>query len=137
MAEMMVCMEDRISPDIESTSKQPQRGDVIRVMADGWNWGAAERAAPFTIVVVPDAAPEDLAVFIFPEAPLEIGMEWWSLSNTLQFRGFKVDVDSYTGGVLRAGEGATVPFDEVMALKVKKDPLPDPKRVGGSDNVIG
>jgi hypothetical protein len=137
MAEMMVCMEDRVSVDIESTSKQPQRGDVVRVMPDGWNWGAAERAAPFSIVIVPDAVPEDLAVFIFPEAPPEPGMEWWALSNTLQFRGFKVDVDAYVGGVLRAGGTATVPLDEVMALKVQKPPIPDPKRIGGSDYVIG
>ncbi len=137
MAEMLLWMQDRQGADIEHTSKLSQRGDVIVVQPDGWGWSLAEQTDPFVVVVVPDATVTDLESFLSPEMP-QPGNEdaqWWDTTNTLQFRGFRVDVDSYTGGVLRSG--ANVPLDEVLALKVQKPPLPDPKVIGDSGKIIG
>jgi len=142
MAEMLIFMNDQTNADgIELTAKLPQRGDVVVVRPDGWPWGDMERNSPlFALVIVPDAVPADLATFLSPEvplAPLGDNETWASTTNTLQYRGFRVDVDAYTGGVLRAGEDATVPLAEINALKVQKPPIPDPKVIGDTGQVIG
>jgi hypothetical protein len=139
MAEMLIWMQDRVGADIYHTTKLAQRGDVIVVQPDGWGWTLAEQTDPFTVVVVPDAAVTDLESFLSPEMP-QPGNEdalWWETTNTLQFRGFKVDVDAYVppGGVLRSG--TSVPLDDVMALKVQKPPVDDPAVIGDSSKVIG
>jgi hypothetical protein len=137
MAEMLIWMQDRQGFDIYHTTKLAQRGDVIVVQPDGWGWSPAEQTDPFVVVVVPDAAVADLESFLSNEMPQpgNEDMQWWDTTNTLQFRGFKVDVDSYTGGVLRSS--ANVPLDEVMALKVQKPPVDDPAVIGQSSKVIG
>src|SRR5580765_5845317 len=135
MAEMLLWMQDRQGADIYHTTKLAQRGDVIVVQPDGWGWTLAEQTDPFTVVVVPDAAVTDLESFLSPEMP-QPGNEdalWWETTNTLQFRGFKVDVDAYvppSGGVLSSG--TTVPLDDVLALKVQKPPVDDPAVIGDS-----
>jgi hypothetical protein len=140
MAEMLIWMQDREGADIYHTTKLAQRGDVIVVQPDGWGWTLAEQTDPFTVVVVPDATVADLESFLSPEMP-QPGNEdalWWETTNTLQFRGFKVDVDAYVppaGGVLSSG--TSVPLDDVLALKVQKPPVQDPSVIGDSGRIIG
>lgn len=136
MAEMVIWLHDRDLGDVYKTAKVAQRGDVITVQPDGWNWAANEAADPFLLVSVPDAAVADLQEFLSNELPQPGNEtdEFIDLYNTLQFRGFKVDIDAYTGGVLRSG--ASVPLDDVLALKVQRPPIPDPKTIG-NDKVIG
>lgn len=140
MAEMLIWMQDRQGIDIEHTSKLSQRGDVVTVQPDGWGWTLAEQTDPFLVVVVPDATVTDLESFLSHEMP-QPGNEdanWADIANTLQFRGFKVDVDAYvppSGGVLSSG--TSVPLNDVLALKVQKPPIPDPKVIGDSGRIIG
>jgi hypothetical protein len=138
MADMLIFMENREGATINHTCKLAQRGDVVHVKPDGQGWGVQERAAPFTLVHVPDATVDDLMSFLSPEQALPGGEDqsWADLNNTRQFRGFKVDVDAYVPG-LRAGGTATVPLADVMALKVQKPPVPDPKVLGQSGKIIG
>jgi hypothetical protein len=137
MAEMLIWMQDRQGIDIYHTAKLSQRGDVVVVKPDGWVWGVDELADPFLLVVVPDATVADLESFLSHEMPQPGNEEdkWGDTTNTLQYRGFKVDVDSYTGGVLRSD--TDVPLAEVMALKVQKPPIPDPAVIGDSRRIIG
>jgi hypothetical protein len=140
MAELLIFMENRDAGSHERTSKFPQRGDMICAQEDGWAWGDMELGHPFFLVVMaPGSVPADYASLLSHEAPV-VGNEtafFGGMDNTLQYRGFFVDVDSYTGGVLRAAGTATVPKDEVLALKTQRPPLPDPKIVGQSERIIG
>ena len=136
---MLIFLYDREGIDVYHTAKLCQRGDVIAVREDGWPWGNAERNDPmFAVVSVPDAAPEDLVSFLSHEQPLPGNEEdeFGDLTNTLQFRGFKVDVDAYAGPLPR-GADVTMPLNDLLALKVQKDPIPDPAVLGGSDKIIG
>jgi len=147
MAEMLVFMEDQTSDEgIEKTAKLPQRGDVVVVREDGWSWGDMERNnILFALVIVPDATPEDLASLLAPEVPqgepLPEDVTWASTTNTLQYRGFRLDVDAYRpppgADPLAAGSDATMTLDAVMGLKVQKEPLPDPKIIGDAGRIIG
>jgi hypothetical protein len=140
MAEMVIFAYDREGDSIEKTAKLPQRGDVVAVREDGWKWGTMELNSPYFIhVIVPDAVAADLQVFLTPEQP-QTGMEDAlpvDISNTLQYRGYKVDVDAYSGGSMRAATSTTVPLADVLALKTQRPPIPDPKVIGQSERVIG
>jgi hypothetical protein len=139
MAEIAVFMHDREGKDINHTAKLAQRGDVLIATVDGHMWGIEELTNDmFRIVVVPDAVPEDFQSLLSHEFPLPGNEDaaYIDMTNTLQFRGFKLDVDSYTPGLTR-GAKTTVVLDDVMALKVQKAPLPDPKIIGKSEKVIG
>ena len=137
MAEILIWLQNCEGQDIYYSAKLPQRGDLITVHEDGWVWGTQELSDQFVRVIVPDAGVTDFDSLLAHEMPQPGNEhdEFMNFYNTLQFRGFKLDVDAYTGGVLRSG--TTVPYDEVMALKVQRPPLPDPKVIGKSDKVIG
>ena len=139
MAEICVFMHDREGATNNHTAKLAQRGDVIIAMGDGHLWGSEElNSDMFRVIVVPDAVPADFQSLLSHEFPLpgDEDAVYNDMTNTLQYRGFKLDVDAYVPGLTR-GAKTTVGLDEVMALKVQKPPIPDPKIIGKSEKIIG
>jgi hypothetical protein len=141
VAEILVYLYDREGADIYCTAKLCQRGDVLVAMEDGWQWGGMELADPmFQVIKVPDATVEDFQPLLSYELPLPGNEEdvFGSMTNTLQFRGFHIVV-----GGMRAMQTADPPptidssLDEVRALTVQKPPIPDPAKIGDSEQVIG
>jgi hypothetical protein len=142
MAEMVVFMTDREGIDIYHTAKLEQRGDVISVRDDGFDWGDMVVGFPaFSIVSVVDAVPADLRNLLSPEVPTEPlpnGESWISLNNTLQYRGFHLDPDVAIGrDILRAGARTVTTLAEVEAVTVQKPPIDNPAVIGDSQQVFG
>ena len=115
MAELLVMVEDRVSPDPHRNVKLPKRGDVVVACPDGWPWSPAERTAPFwTIVRCPGLPADATSGLLAPEPGDEI------VQRTLQGRAFGLDLDAL-------GERREVTPDELFgSLRRRKQPVADP-----------
>ena len=145
MAEMIVYLVDRVGSeagiDVYHNAKLSQRGDVIIVREDGWQWGELELTDPrYQVIKVPDATIADLQPLLsweMPQAGNELD-EPGDTANTLQYRGFHIVVGSMRG-MQTADPPPTIDstLDEVTSLTVQKPPIPDPAKIGDSGRVIG
>ena len=145
MAEMLLYMIDRTGIeagiDVYSNAKLSQRGDVVTVQEDGWQWGETELTDPrFQVVSVPDATVADLQPLLSYESPMPGDEEdlFHQLNNTLQYRGFHIVVDAVAA--LQQADPPPVVLSslaEVTAATQQKTPIPDPARIGTPPAVIG
>lgn len=132
MAEVLLRVVDVVFPgDPEATARASQRGDVIVVQADGWNWGRDERAAPFwRILKLPSLSVSEASVLLAPERKADP----LASSRTLRRKAFAFDVDSpqlpaplqaYLADATRAEPIFTfdVPAAQVQQFIVRKPPI--------------
>jgi hypothetical protein len=68
MAELLIRVADKTSPDADKNELLTKAGDVICVCPDGWPWSAAERSNPeWRIVRLPGIAPSTFTDLLEPE----------------------------------------------------------------------
>ncbi len=163
MCEILVYTIDKQGDDVYKNAKLEKRGDVITIQEDGWNWGDAELSDPsFLILKLPGVAIIDVASLISPELDTTGSKDpavtdWAQLTNTLQFRGFNLDLDSMqaaipaiaapvvsqpTKGVMTPVSVAPAPVDiadaaTLLSYKVQKPIVVNPAIIGTPTNVLG
>jgi hypothetical protein len=109
-----------------------KRGDVVTIQRDGWAWGRQELKNPhWRILSIPEMTVEQAQVFTSQEVATTLYE-----TAMLQSRGFHIDLDHTSLALFqRALADSTrstaiirLPFTlaQVLALKVRKDPLIDP-----------
>lgn len=99
MAELLIFTTDTIGDDVYKNTKLPKRGDVITVQEDGWRWGDEELKDPrFLVLKIPGAAVKEFMHLTSAEVATRPGTEAQTdpvqLINTLQMRGFHIDLDA-------------------------------------------
>jgi CxxC motif-containing protein len=90
MSELLVRVKDRTHKDFYIDCGLTKRGDVIAVCPDGWNWGTEEISNPDWRIIKTDLTEDEASVFLSPERDKDPTQP----SRTLQFRAFKIDLDS-------------------------------------------
>lgn len=162
MAELLIFTTNTIGDDVYKNAKLPKRGDVITVQEDGWNWGIEELSDPRFLVL---KVPKELAVTFKPltsmEVPTELGtdaqMDATQVTNTLQYRGFHIDLDALqltmpqiaalviskpVDGAVKLVSVAPAPVEipdaaTLLAFKVQKLPIADPAIIEAPLSIIG
>lgn len=134
MCEILIRVRDKVNTDPYLDAKCLKRGDVVEVVADGWNWRPGDLTEPFwRIVKLPQVSVSAAQTLLAPELDLDPQ----NPSPVLRRRAFKWDVDSGTWSTqvrnwinddTRATPFRTVNISEAqfLALKVAKTPLPNP-----------
>lgn len=124
MCELLIRTVDKAPLDTpEAYARMPQRGDVIAIRDDGWNWSDMERAKPFwTIIKIPGAPVDAMAAFLAREPGDSF------LNKYLRRRQFKFDLDGYAR--MSQAEKTSFSQTQALALKVSKGPVSDPTVIG-------
>lgn len=143
MAELYVRIVDKIHKDFYINCMASKRGDVISILPDGAQWGTEDlRHTDYRIIKFPGIKPDLLDGFLAEE--LETDLK--NPSKTLQFRGWKFDLDTvaldkqendiYLKDDKRQGDSITLNYslDQVLALQIKKQPIQDPHIFGDPGN---
>lgn len=142
MAELLVRVRDKVSPDPYLNVRLTKRGDVIVVMPDGHDWAADElRNRDWRIVKVPGLSMVE-AEAMTVEEPHDP-----ERSRMMLRRWFRLDVDSVdlpqrARQVIADDSRAAPTFDltlqQLRAAKLQKSPVADPAVIGPvRANVIG
>lgn len=140
MAQLLVRVTDKVSPDIYQNAKLTKRGDVIAVQADDWQWGTKELTEPFwRIVKHTGVSVSEAEAFLAPEPEVDPQ----NPSRTLQRRAFKLNIDAAvipamirdwlndnTRAVPVFDVTALIPLNAFRALKLAKPPIADPNVIG-------
>lgn len=163
MAELLVFTTDTVGDDVYKNAKLPKRGDVITIQKDGWPWADGELKEPrFLILKLPGVAVSDLSSLISHEvsaAPSNDpgALQWIHPTNTLQYRGFHLDLDSLqvaypnivapvvsqpVKGGMQPVSVAPAPVQipdaaSLLAYKTKRPAIADPAIIGAPTNVLG
>lgn len=148
MAEILVFTKDIIGDDVYKNAKLPKRGFVIDVEPDGWPWGKEELSnAKLRILKFPGVDPSLFQSFMMPEMPTQPNINWYDISNTLQMRQYKLDIDhpslsptirSLVADDTRSVQSSVADFDVTKALTLRKlnPPIPDPAVLGTPTNIL-
>lgn len=142
MAEILLRVKDQINEDIYKTARSTQRGDVISVQVDGWQWGTQEKIDPqYRILKLPNLSVIEGENFLGEELETDIR----NPSRTLQRRQFKIDLDNlpaemqpFLSDDLRSNDSfvSDLTYDVLHTLKLRKLPIIDPIIFGGSNNIF-
>lgn len=150
MAELLVFAADRIGDDVFKNAKLPKRGHVITIQVNNWPWGIEERTNPiFRIFKIPSVGVNTLSNLLSPEIGTVPGLDWTLLTNTLQERGFRLDmtllsipqsVRTYWQDDTRAAAFFTIGAAGVAAIQaaiVPVTPITNPAVIGRPAGRIG
>lgn len=143
MAELLVRVRDKTSPDIYKDVRLTKRGDVIVVMPDGWTWGSGELTNPdWRILKLPNVSVEEASAMLGGELPIDPQAP----SRTLQRRAFSFDLDNLPQSVAgfiaddtRKTPALTVNLTlaQFRGLKKRKEAKQDPAILSSEPKVIG
>lgn len=143
MAELLVRVRDKTSPDLYKDVRLTKRGDVIVVMPDGWTWGSGELTNPdWRIVKLPNVSLDEAEAMTAGELPADPKVP----SRTLQRRAFSFDLDNLPQSVAafiaddtRASPALTVNLTlaQFRGLKKRKEAKQDPAILSSEPKVIG
>lgn len=119
MAELLIRVVDKRSGSAEADRRLLQRGHVVVVVADGWQWGRGELSDPaWRILRVPGLQPDDLASLVAEEPATQA-----HVSQPPRLRAFSLQIDC---GPLAVLDAATAPvtlpmsLDDLLALRQPK-----------------
>lgn len=128
MAEFLVRIQDKSNlADAYLDAKCLKRGDIVTIQPDGWSWGLAEINNPeWRILKFPMISIKDSQPFMAPEFDTDPA----NPSYVLRRRGFAINIDNPIFKNLLEDNKADNIFwlsrEEVLSLKVGKDPFNDP-----------
>lgn len=158
MCELLVFTTNTVGDDVYRDAKLPKRGDVISIQEDGWQWGVDElHDSRFLVVKIPGTEISEVSALLSPEVDATMSKDPAFLNqslliNTLQYRGFNLNLDAMQLTVpivpiIKTIEGvqrlvAPMPVDMssasmLLAYKVKKAPITNPAIIGTPTNIIG
>lgn len=144
MCELLIHVIDKVNADsVYLNAKLPKTGHVVVVCDDGWAWGDMELTLPdFRLF----KAPGFDATFFEPLLSNEIatvpGQTFGDVTNTLQYRGYKMDIlntavpadiAAYLADATRLAPFMTLDSVTAAALQAfiaQCPPIPDPSVIG-------
>ena len=134
MAELLVRIIDKTSPDRDKDAQLTKRGDVIVVCPDGQPWGREERNNPhWRIVKVPGVDVEDLDYLTAEEIPPDLTGQHRTQRRAVRLSLAALGVDDDPS---RRRDGPAKTRAEIVAATRVKPPLPQ-DAIGPASNVIG
>lgn len=127
MCEIIVMTEDRIGDDFHKDIKLFKRGDVLCVVADGWNWSQEELTNPlFRIIKLPNLSVSAGRILVATEQPTDPYHD----RRLLRQRMYTLNL----AHPLLDGELADHQIHHVIAAKI---PVPNPNAIGLPTHEIG
>lgn len=131
MCEMLVRTVDKAPLDTpDAHARVSQRGDVITIQEDGWNWSKLERENSFwKIVKLPNVTPQAMEAFLASEPGDP------ATNKYLRRRHFSFDLGAYDR--LPPKAQSALNKESALSLKKQKPPVDDPSTIGSDSKVIG
>lgn len=138
MAELLLRVVDKTSPDPYRDARLTKRGDVIVVCPDGWNWGLEELASPdWRILRLPALSVSEARALLAEEPETDPTQP----SRVRQRRAFRLNLTLPLFASLsqprRPIEDLPISLLQFRAAVQRKPALVDPAILGSSSFVIG